>query len=90
MNKTNTKLTIQWTDTPTCYERIGYTILRFNESSDVHEIVQLNKNVSIFTFENLEPGSTYRIEMYTDYVQGTDLVKSLIPLKFTLNTGMYG
>jgi hypothetical protein len=86
VNKTNSAVTIQWTNVPTCYQRVRFTVLLHNPDNSTITF-EIDKDSSIYTITDLSPGNTYMIEMYTEYGNNTSFARSLEPVNVTFMTG---
>lgn len=86
VNKTNSEVTIQWTNIHTCYERVR-SVIYLNQPDNTTMSFIIDKDLDMFTFVGLSPGVTYTIDMYTEYGNSTHFVRSLDPLHATFDTG---
>ena len=86
VNKTNSAVTIQWTNVPTCYQRVRFTVLLHNPDNSTITF-EIDNDSSIYTITDLSPGNTYMIEMYTEYGNNTSFARSLEPVNVTFMTG---
>ena len=86
LNKTNSEVTIQWTNIHTCYERVR-SVIYLNQPDNTTMSFIIDKDLAMFTFVGLSPGEAYTIDMYTEYGNSTHFVRSLDPLHAIFDTG---
>lgn len=88
INKTNTEITIQWTNIVTCYQIAQFVIYLHRPDNSTDSFI-IGKDSVIYTITGLSPGASYGIDMYTEYGNGTNLSRSLEPLTTIFSTGKY-
>ncbi|XP_052094849.1 uncharacterized protein LOC127730466 isoform X2 [Mytilus californianus] len=88
VNKTNSQITIMWTNKPTCYQRHGFIIL-FSKPDNSSQTLNVDANSTLYTFDGLFPGSNYSVDIYTQYGNGTHQTMSLQPRSVTVTTDQF-
>ncbi|XP_063420411.1 uncharacterized protein LOC134705619 [Mytilus trossulus] len=88
INKTNTEITIQWTNIVTCYQIAQFVIYLHRPDNSTDSFI-IDKDSVIYTITGLSPGAPYDIDMYTEYGNGTHLSRSLEALTTVFSTGKY-
>jgi hypothetical protein len=89
LNKTDTGVTIQWSNEPTCYELVGFFI-RLYPPNNASKDIEISKNVTTYTINDLSAGLTYRLEMSAVYGNDTYSVRSQEPLIVNFDEALFG
>jgi hypothetical protein len=89
LKTTDTGVSIQWIQAPTCYERAGIAIFLF-KSDNSSIMFKVHKDATTFDLTGLSPETTYRFEMFTKYGNESFFVNSTNPPKFSFVTAEEG
>ena len=89
LKTTDTSVSIEWIQAPTCYERAAIAIFLF-KSDNSSIVFKVHKDATTFDLTGLSPETTYRFEMFTKYGNESYFVNSTNPPKFSFVTAEEG
>ena len=83
--KTDTGISLKWSQAPTCYDRKGI-IIRLFQPDNTSIDFDVYKDATTFDVKGLLPNTCYWFEMFTNYDNGTHTVASAYPAMFSFQT----